>query len=198
MYEAFSGELVRRGPTEVILDVQGIAYRFSVPLSTSTALPASGRIRLLAHLVVRDDRLDLVGFATEPERILFRHLITVSGIGPAVALQVLSRSSVENFVRAVREEDRTYLNTIRGVGKKTVDRILVELAEPLRKWAAAPTGEPPDRPTAPSPREQEAVAALGTLGVPSAAARKAVEKAAHRLEPDASLEELAKAALTAL
>ncbi|MBN2489776.1 MAG: Holliday junction branch migration protein RuvA [Planctomycetes bacterium] len=197
MYEAFTGELVRRGPTEVILDVQGVAYRFAVPLSTSERLPSSGRVRLLAHLVVRDDRLDLVGFASEPERALFRHLIAVSGIGPASALHVLSRSTVGEFVRAVREEDRSYLHGIRGIGKKTADRILLELAEPLRKWDVEVGGET-GRPQPASPRQQEAVAALATLGVATAAARKAVDRATRDVGSDARLEDLVRAALAAL
>jgi len=195
MYEAFTGEVVRRGPTEVVLEVQGIAYRFTVPLSTSRELPTSGPARLLAHLVVRDDRLELVGFATESERTLFRHLISVGGIGPAIALQVLSRATVPQFVAAVCQENRAYLSAIKGVGKKTVDRILVELAEPLRKWnlpAAAAT----DEATVASPLRDEAVRALGTLGLTPLAARKAVERAERRLGPEAPLEDLVKAALT--
>jgi Holliday junction DNA helicase RuvA len=145
--------------------------------------------------VVRDDKLELVGFATEPERTLFRHLVSVSGIGPAVALQVLSRATVTQFVAAVCQEDRAYLSAIKGVGKKTVDRILVELAEPLRKWGLLDETAPDEAPAV-SPLRDEAVRALGTLGLNPSAARRAVEKAEKRLGPGAPLEEMVKAALT--
>ena len=197
MYEAFTGEIVRRDPTEVVVDVNGVAYRFTVPLSTSQRLPAEGPVRLLAHLVVRDDRHELVGFVTDLERVLFRHLISVNGIGPAVALQVLSRASIPDFVHAVRNEDRAYLNSIKGVGRKTVDRILVELAEPMRKWDLTPTATRQEDPASmESPLRQEAVKALGTLGLSAAAARRAVERAERKLEPGVTLEELVKTALT--
>jgi len=195
MYEAFTGKVIRRGPTDVVLEVQGIAYRFTVPLSTSRELPSTGPARLLSHLVVRDDRLELVGFATESERTLFRHLISVSGIGPAIALQVLSRAPVTQFVAAVCQEDRAYLGAIKGVGKKTVDRILVELAEPLRKSGLLDATAADETPVA-SPLRDEAVRALGTLGLTPSAAKRAVEKAEQRLGPEALLEELVKAALT--
>lgn len=196
MYEAFQGEIVSRRPTEVILEVSGISYRFCVPLSTSNALPLQGSARLLSHLVVRDDKLELIGFLSEPERTLFRHLIGVSGIGPAVALQVLSRASVLEFVAAVRDEDRAFLNAIKGVGKKTVDRILLELRDPLAAWDLAgstPTAKP--TPATESPVRDEAVRALGTLGVSPAAARKAVEQAEKQLGPTTSIESLVRAAL---
>lgn len=195
MYESFTGDVIRSGPTEVILEVQGIAYRFAVPLSTSRALPREGKTRLLAHLVVREDKLDLVGFSTEPERTLFRHLLSVSGIGPAVALSVLSRAPVSEFVQAVREENRAYLNGIKGVGKKTVDRILVELGEPLSRWDL---GSDPVRPRKATPILAEAVQALGTLGLPQTTARKAVEKALKTLGENAELEDVVRAALTAV
>jgi Holliday junction DNA helicase RuvA len=196
VYEAFRGEVVSRRPTEVVLEVGGIAYRFSVPLSTSNAVPAEGPVRLLCHLVVRDDKLELVGFLTEPERTLFRHLIGVSGIGPAVALQVLSRTSVPKFVAAVRDENRAFLGAIKGVGKKTVDRILVELREPLTEWDLADVPSAAPSPAVDSPVRDEAVQALGTLGVSSAAARKAVERAVEKLGPEAPLEDVVRLALS--
>ncbi len=195
MYDSFKGEVIRRGPTEVILEVQGISYRFAVPLSTSRAIPREGKARLLAHLVVREDKLDLVGFATESERMLFRHLLSVSGIGPAVALSVLSRAPVSEFVHAVRAEDRVYLNNIKGVGKKTVDRILVELGEPLSRWDL---DSDPIRPQETPPILTEAVKALGTLGLPQTTARKAVEKALKKLGENAELEDVVRTALTAV
>ncbi len=195
MYESFHGRVVRHRPTELVLEIAGIGYRFAVPLSTSERTPRSGDATLLAHLVVREDKLDLVGFATEPERRLFRLLIAVSGIGPAVALGVLSRAPVDEFLAAIRDENRAYLNAIKGVGKKTAERMLVELAEPVQKWEFEPSTDVVGPGPTP-PAFDEAIAALGTLGLAPAMAKKAVERAFKDVGEDAPLEAIVRSALS--
>lgn len=196
MYESFRGHVVRHRPTELVLEIGGIAYRFAVPLSTSDRTPHSGETTLLAHLVVREDKLDLVGFATDAERRLFRMLIAVSGIGPAVALGVLSRAPVDEFLAAIRDENRAYLNAIKGVGKKTAERMLVELAEPVQKWGFEPSSADATSTGPTPPAFDEAVAALGTLGLAPAMAKKAVERAFKDVGDDAPLEAIVRSALS--
>lgn len=194
MYEALSGEIVRRAPTEVVLAVGGVEYLLQVPLSTSRRLPEDGPARLLTHLLVREDQMRLVGFATEEERRLFRALLGVSGVGPQVALGILSAASAGAVVRAVQTGDRAFLQSLKGVGRKTAERLLVELREAFQGWETQ--GAPP--PDTAGPLAEEAVRALGHLGLPAATARKAVAAVLARRDGDLTLEELVRAALASV
>lgn len=176
MYDYFSGRVADKSPTRVVLDVGGVGYRFEVPVSTyekvQEAGASGGPVKLLAHLVVREDDLKLYGFATEAERRLFEALLTIKGIGPTIALNILSRSHVNDVVRAIKQGDTRFLDTIRGVGKKTAERVVLELREKadalLASASAAPlAGAPSD----------DAVRALVSLGYSAAVARKAVDAA---------------------
>jgi Holliday junction DNA helicase RuvA len=178
--------------TEVVLDVNGVGYHLTVPLSTSNSLASDGAVSLLTHLYVREDQMRLFGFATETERRIFRMLIGVSGIGPSIALAVLSGSTVEQFKNAVECGDCAFLSRIKGIGRRTAERIVVDLRE--RIMAVEVEGAP-----AVSERDQicrDAALALQSLGYSRGAAEKAVQKALTGLgEAGATTEDLVRAAL---
>lgn len=122
------GTLVLVNPPEILVDAHGVGYEISVPMSTLYDLPQAGQpVTLVTHLVVREDAQLLYGFLTEGERAAFRALIKVSGIGPRMALAVLSGLSVDDLSRAVAEQETGRLTRVPGVGKKTAERLLLEL-----------------------------------------------------------------------
>jgi len=124
------GTLVAKRPPELIVDVGGIGYELEAPMSTFYRLPESGKpLTLLTHLLVREDAHMLYGFSTEAERALFRNLLKVSGVGARIALGILSGISAEGFRRCVLERDLVTLTRIPGIGRKTAERLLVEMAD---------------------------------------------------------------------
>lgn len=132
MIGRLTGVLVEKHPPHVLLDVQGIGYEIDVPMSTYYELPANGiEITLYTHLSIREDMHLLFGFATEPERQVFRQLIKVSGIGARTALALLSGLSVQDLYQAVGTQDSARLIKIPGIGKKTAERLLLELRDKL-------------------------------------------------------------------
>jgi holliday junction DNA helicase RuvA len=140
MIALLSGEVAVRRPDHVVLSCNGVGYRLSVSAETLAKVPAAGKPATLhAHLIVRDDALLLYGFATEAERDLFLLLIGVQGVGPKVALAVLSGGSPRELLAAVAAGDTARLQAVPGVGKRTAERIVVELRE---KVGAAPADDP--------------------------------------------------------
>jgi Holliday junction DNA helicase RuvA len=132
MIGRLSGTLVEKNPPQILLDVQGVAYEIDVPMSTFYNLPGVGEpITLLTHLVVREDAHLLFGFASESERRAFRQLIKISGIGARIALSVLSGLSVAELAQAVTLQEAGRLTKIPGIGKKTAERLLLELKDKL-------------------------------------------------------------------
>lgn len=132
MIGRLSGILVEKNPPQILLDVQGVAYEVDVPMSTFYNLPATGeRVALFTHLVVREDAHLLFGFGTEQERRAFRQLVRISGIGARTALSVLSGLSVAELAQAVTMQDSGRLTKIPGIGKKTAERLLLELKDKL-------------------------------------------------------------------
>ena len=132
MIGSLAGVLAGKFPPQLLLEVGGVGYEVEAPMSTFYELPAVGeRVRLLTHLVVREDAHVLYGFATEQERGLFRHLLKVAGVGPRTALAILSGVSSEAFALAVREQDAATLTRIPGVGRKTAERLIVEMRDRL-------------------------------------------------------------------
>jgi Holliday junction DNA helicase RuvA len=132
MIGRLSGTLVEKNPPQILLDVQGVAYEVDVPMSTFYNLPGVGEpITLLTHLVVREDAHLLFGFASESERRAFRQLIKISGIGARTALSVLSGLSVAELAQAVTLQEAGRLTKIPGIGKKTAERLLLELKDKL-------------------------------------------------------------------
>lgn len=192
MIAALTGRIVFKGPAEVVVDVGGVGFRMLVPLSTYRALPDEGETaRVLTHLHVKDDALELFAFATPEERTIFRELISVSGIGPKLGLAVLSGLSPEVFHRAVIDEDLGLLTSIKGIGRKTAQRMIVELKEKLSGLDVSSIGG-----GAPGREEVgDAVLALVSLGVGRAEARDAVIEAEREAGCDLSIEELIRRAL---
>ncbi|MBM3372761.1 MAG: Holliday junction branch migration protein RuvA [Betaproteobacteria bacterium] len=138
MIGRIAGRLLAKQPPQIIVDVNGVGYELDVPMSTLYQLPATGEaVTLHTHLAVREDAHQLFGFATEAERALFRQLIKISGIGARTALSVLSGLSVAELHEAVRGQDGARLTKIPGIGKKTAERLLLELRDRLPKGAVA-------------------------------------------------------------
>lgn len=132
------GVVVEKNPPLVLIDVGGVAYEVSVPMSTFYHLPATGeRALLVTHLIVREDAHLLFGFLTESERSAFRQLLSVNGVGPKVALGVLSGLSVQDLAQAIALQDSARLTKIPGIGKKTAERVLLELKGKLVPLAAS-------------------------------------------------------------
>jgi Holliday junction DNA helicase RuvA len=132
MIGRLQGTLLEKNPPQILLDVQGVAYEVDVPMSTFYNLPdAGGKVTLFTHLVVREDAHLLFGFGTEHERRAFRQLIRTSGIGAKIALSVLSGMSVAELAQAITLQDPGRLTRVPGIGKKTAERILLELKDKL-------------------------------------------------------------------
>jgi holliday junction DNA helicase RuvA len=155
------GRLIAKHPPALVLEVQGVGYELEAPMSTFYELPAAGTdVHLFTHLVVRDDAHILYGFGTESERRLFRALLKVSGVGPKIALGILSGISTEAFLRCVEAQDVDILVRIPGVGRKTAERVLIEMRDRVR--ALSPVGEL--APAAGNGAQAEAFGALVALG----------------------------------
>jgi holliday junction DNA helicase RuvA len=191
------GKLLDALPTQISVDVHGVGYEVLIPLSSFDKLPQPGQeIRILTHLAVREDAHVLYGFMSTAERDLFRLLInTVSGIGPKIALNVLSGISVTAFRGAVANADIKSLSQISGVGKKTAERIVVELKD---KIGAAGAWEASSAQRALAPEDQkvnDAVLALMALGFKQIEAHESVRKAQQTLGAQATVEDLVRACL---
>ena len=133
------GKLLEKHPPQILVDVQGVGYELYVPMSTYYQLPATGaEVSLYTHMVVREDAHQLYGFATEPERRAFRQLLRISGVGARTALSVLSGLSVAELREAVATQDTGRLTKIPGIGKKTAERLLLELRDKLDAALVAP------------------------------------------------------------
>jgi Holliday junction DNA helicase RuvA len=138
MIGRLSGILLEKNPPQILLDVQGVGYELDVPMSTFYNLPAlNEKVVLHTHFVVREDAQLLYGFATQEERVAFRQLLKISGVGPKMALAVLSGLSIADLAAAVANKDAARLTRVPGVGKKTAERLLLELQG---KFAVAGTG----------------------------------------------------------
>jgi len=182
-----SGRLAAKQPPQVLVDVGGVAYELDVPMSTFYNLPATGEgVSLYTHLVVREDAHTLYGFATLEERTAFRQLIRISGVGARIALAVLSGLSVEDLARAVTLQDAAPLTRVPGIGKKTAERLLLELkgklAEPTASAGGQPTSDVVNALVALGYSDKEALAAVKGLtpGIPVAEAIRAALKALAR------------------
>lgn len=184
------GILLHKSPQELLLDVSGVGYRVLVPISTFCRLGDQGtQAQLLIHTHVREDQFVLYGFATPPELELFEKLIGVSGVGPKVALGVLSGIEVEDLVQAIRGNDVARLTRVPGVGKKTAERLILELKDKIQALHGSSA-----EPQAPSPKRSDLLSALANLGYSSAEADRAATEVL-RLHPEASLGDLLRDAL---
>ena len=142
MIGRLTGSLLEKNPPQILLDVQGVGYELSVPMSTFYNLPAlHERVVLYTQLIVREDAHLLYGFASEGERVAFRHLLKISGVGPKMALSVLSGLSLSDLVSAVSSKEVARLIRIPGVGKKTAERLLLELQDKFITSASGDAGD---------------------------------------------------------
>ncbi|MSU04132.1 MAG: Holliday junction branch migration protein RuvA [Pedosphaera sp.] len=191
------GTLVDILPTQVTIEVHGVGYNVLIPLSSYDRLPGLGQeVKILTHVAIREDAHVLYGFMSAQERELFRLLInTVSGIGPKIALNILSGMNGTAFRGAVVNGDHKALSQISGVGKKTAERIVVELRD---KFGASAGWEASSAQRALSPSDQkinDAVLGLMALGFKQVEAHDTVRSAVEKLGPDASLEDIVRASL---
>jgi len=197
MFAFLRGELVTVSREEAVVEVSGIGYLLHISFGTSRRLPAEGsQVRLFTHHYVREDLQQLFGFLDEEELQLFRLLLTISGVGPKLAMAVLSGLSVSEVQEAIVANRPETLYGITGVGKKTAARIILELRDKILKIQPSTSGKTVGAPLAIQLNE-DALAALMTLGFPKQTAQKAV-CAVLESSPTLSVEELVRAALTAI
>jgi Holliday junction DNA helicase RuvA len=193
MYEYFSGKLVEKNPTYVIIDNQGIGYLINISLNTFEKIKDRETVKLFVHFVVREDAHILYGFADEQERTLFRALITVSGVGTNTARLVLSSLSTDEAYTAISSGDAAVLQSVKGIGAKTAQRIVVDLKDKLIKQ-----GFIPDKMSvAHNTLKNEALSGLIILGFNKAAASKVLDKILKQSSFE-SVEALIKEALKVL
>src|SRR5436190_12013948 len=197
MITFLDGKLVSALPTQAVVNVGGVGYEVLIPLSSYDKLPAAGQpVEILTHLHVREDAQVLYGFMTAAERDLFRLLVNhVSGIGPKLALAVLSGMSVSNFKSAVVNNDVSSISKISGLGRKTAERIVLELKDKLGVAAAWEAASATHAPTPEQEQANEAVLALIALGYKQVDAHKLVRDLQEREGAGKSAEELVKMAL---
>lgn len=195
MITHISGMLTDKKPPLLTIDVSGIGYEIHAPMSTFYQLPDTGnKITLLTHFVVREDAQLLFGFHTEHERKLFRALIKVNGIGPKLALTILSGMETDYFVQCIHAEDATRLTNIPGIGKKTAERLVVEMKDSLSHWHVDLTAENTTQNELVDPNQaiQDAISALTALGYKPQEAKQVISKV-H--QPEHNNEQLIRLAL---
>lgn len=192
MIASLAGRVERSSPGEVVVDVGGVGYRVHVPLSTYAALPGVGReCRLRVLTAVREDEIRLYGFATAEEEELFGLLQGVTGVGPKLALKVLSGVSAQNLRSALAHADMGVLTSVPGVGKRLAERLVVELRDKVGPAVASSAASPAEGRV-----DAEALEALAALGYPPKVARRALESA--RKAGAMTLEDLVREALRGL
>jgi Holliday junction DNA helicase RuvA len=190
MIGSLEGKLIEKTPEAALIDVGGIGYEVRVPLSTFLELPDEGKtIRFRIHTHVREDQFQLYGFLTREERTGFRLLLGISGVGPRLALAILSGLPVPRLVQAIRREDVAAFRGIPGVGTKTAQRILVDLRDKVDHFETA------DLPVLGDGTGEATVSALLNLGYSRPQAEKAVRIALEQLPDGSALEELIREAL---
>lgn len=202
------GELLEKHPPQLLLDVNGVGYEVEASMNTFYRLPECGsKVTLFTHFVVREDAQLLYGFIDREERALFRTLIKANGVGPKLAITILSGISTQEFVRCVHDEDTASLVKLPGVGKKTAERLIVEMKDKIAALGLADHGEfqlsPADGPDLMAQEPQvdnraEAESALVALGYKPVQASKAIAQADKALGAGASSEELIRNALRSM
>jgi Holliday junction DNA helicase RuvA len=172
------GRIAAKHPPSLIVDVAGVGYELEAPMSTFYVLPGTGaEVTLHTHLVVREDAHVLFGFGTERERSLFRELIKVSGVGPRIALAILSGVSVDEFHRSIEAEDVASLVRVPGIGRKTAERLVIEMRDRLKVLGGpTPGGVPGAAAGTPASPQAEAFSALVALGYRPAEVTRLLQK----------------------
>ncbi len=195
MIAQLTGRIALRGLDYLVIDVNGVGYRVTVPLSTLYALPEDGVTTLQIHTHVKEDALQLYGFLTGEEKDLFVLLIGVSGVGPKLAVNILSNIPADELRQALANGDSKRLACIPGIGKKTAERLVVDLREKVA-GAPQPRAEAAGRPAAAGDHRDDALSALVNLGYKAAQARKVLDKL--EIEPGTSVEQILRTALRQL
>jgi Holliday junction DNA helicase RuvA len=194
MYEYIEGKLADLNPDHAVIDTGGVGYFINISVNTFSALKGLPECRLFIHHIVREDAQLLYGFDSEEERMIFRALIAVSGIGANTARLVLSSMTPGEFVMAMSTEDVNALKKIKGIGAKSAQRMIVELKDKVSKLEIS--GE--NVATVHNTSQNEALSALTALGFSKAVAEKAVQRVLKVAERDASVETIVKEALKIL
>ena len=206
MIGRLKGELLEKHPPQLVLDVNGVGYEVDASMNTFYRLPQTGAtVTLHTHMVVREDAQLLYGFYERSERSLFRTLIKVNGVGPKLALTILSGISVNEFVQSVNHQDTAALVRLPGVGKKTAERLIIEMKDKLKDFQISDADEftlTDDLGSAPlvsgADNRAEAESALVALGYKPVQATKAISQAEKALGMGAASEELIRAALKSM
>jgi Holliday junction DNA helicase RuvA len=198
MIGRLQGVLAIKRPPQILLDCQGVGYEVEVSMSTFYQLPAEGdSVSIWTHLLIKDDQHALIGFYSEQERKLFRELIKVNGVGPKMALTILSGISESDFAQCVQTSDIATLTRLPGVGKKTAERLIIEMRDKLDKIEIQSAGSQlpaPGSAGVSASASSEAVEALQTLGYKPADAERMIKMALSE-EGDATAGQLIKRAL---
>ncbi|HLC18920.1 MAG TPA: Holliday junction branch migration protein RuvA [Thermodesulfobacteriota bacterium] len=196
MIAHLNGKLIQKSMESVVIDVGGVGYALSVPLSTFTRLPDTNQpVTLNVHTHLKDDSIELYGFLTQEEKEVFKLLISVTGIGPRLARNILSGVEVDDLVAALAGEDRARLNSIPGIGAKAAERLIIELKDKVLKLKSRAGRTVP---AVKDPCSEDVASALGNLGYKYNLAEAAVRKTRERLGDGAGFEELFKEALKTL
>lgn len=193
MIARLAGTLIAKAPPLLVIDVAGVGYEVEVPLPVFYDLPEIGQpVVLLTHLQVKEDAHTLYGFGSESERVLFRQLLKISGIGAKLALTILSGASGDELARYVSTGDTAALTLLPGIGKKTAERIIIELRDKMDGFGGSDGKTPPAGLQRPAGAAAEATHALAALGYKPQEAGRMVRNVA---QPDMSVEELIRRAL---
>lgn len=177
MYHYLNGKITVKTPTLVVLEVNGVGYELRVSLSTFSSLPALYEsVKLFTHFIVREDLQALYGFSTEDEREVFKLLISISGIGPKLAITLLSGVTLPELRRAIQEKDIPVLTAISGIGLKTAERVVIELKDKIGRSESSAGKEIVHDPSVSDQMIEDAVLALVSLGYTKQKAKEAVQK----------------------
>ncbi|SHG89910.1 Holliday junction DNA helicase subunit RuvA [Chryseolinea serpens] len=194
MIAFLKGRLVQRDPTHVIVDVNGVGYLLHISLQTFSEIKEQEHIMLHTHLSIREDAHVLFGFSSETEKKLFQQLVSVNGVGPSTAIVMLSYMNSQELKAAIVREDAAALQSIKGIGGKTAQRVIIELKDKLKKESWDET-QPSISVSPHNTLRKEALSALLTLGLPKAAAEKSVDTVLKKSGNTITLEDLVKQAL---
>jgi Holliday junction DNA helicase RuvA len=196
MIAHLTGKILSKHPNQIILDVNGVGYDVTIPLSTFYDLgDDESQISLHIHTHVREETIALFGFRTQSEKQLFEKLIGVSGIGPKLGIAILSGMAIAELVPAIQRNDLGRLTRVPGVGKKTAERLVLELRDKLGALVPGEPGAPEELPAHVSQTKEDAVSALINLGYPAAMADKAVRETMRNEGRDLTFEELLRESL---
>ena len=200
MIGQISGKLIGKNPPEILVEVSGLTYEIQVPMSTVYHLPDLGKtVRLHTHFVVREDAQILYGFYNGKDKDMFRSLIRVNGVGPKMALGILSGMEVEDFVRTVRNDDVSAMVKMPGIGKKTAERLIIEMRDKLSGWEAVDkTNETVGLRSSPSRVTKDAEIAMVNLGYKPQQAAQAIAQVLRNNPEITDSEQLIRLALKSM